>query len=85
LIQTDNRSTRTHLTSVSVPDVVAAQWPEGLEEGPYQAQLREVANYMAGGPPPRHAAEDARAALQIALAALESMATGRPVQLHADA
>jgi UDP-N-acetylglucosamine 3-dehydrogenase len=83
LIRTDNRSTVTHHAHADLPGAVAALWPEGLEEGPYHAQVREVASWMAGGPSPRHSAEDALEALRIALAAVESMRTGLPVRLGA--
>ena len=81
LIRTDSRSTRTHQVDVQHPELIPWHWPDGLEENPYKAQLREVTTWMAGGPAPRHSAADGYESLRIALAALESMQTGIPVQL----
>jgi UDP-N-acetylglucosamine 3-dehydrogenase len=81
LIQLDNRSTATSRFDLELPEAVRAAYPDGLEEGPYEAQIREVAAWMAGGPAPRHSAEEAREALRIGLAAVESLRSGRPVTL----
>ncbi|MDZ4722230.1 MAG: Gfo/Idh/MocA family oxidoreductase [Roseiflexaceae bacterium] len=81
LIRTDNHSTITHSVDVHLSDEFNELWPDGLEEGPYEAQFREVAAWMAGGPLPRHTAQDGLEALRIALAATESLRTGQPVLL----
>jgi myo-inositol 2-dehydrogenase/D-chiro-inositol 1-dehydrogenase len=52
-----------------------------LEEDPWTAELREFLAAINGGPPPRVSAEDGRAALAVALAAIESAKTGRAVEL----
>jgi predicted dehydrogenase len=83
LFRTDNHSTRSHTTDVDLPDAINELWPDGLEQGPYEAQFRDVAAWMAGGPMPRHTAQDGLEALRIALAAIESMQTGQPVVLPA--
>lgn len=52
-----------------------------LAESPYATQIRELYAAIAGGAPPRVGPADGLAALQIALAALESARTGEPVRL----
>ncbi|MEQ7125125.1 Gfo/Idh/MocA family oxidoreductase [Actinopolymorpha sp. B11F2] len=52
-----------------------------LDEDPWAAELREFLAAMRGGPAPRVSAEDGRAALAIALAAVESAETGRAIEL----
>jgi predicted dehydrogenase len=52
-----------------------------LDEDPWTAELREFLAAMRGGPAPRVSADDGRAALAIALAAVESAETGRAVEL----
>jgi predicted dehydrogenase len=49
---------------------------------PFATQLQEFLTAIAGGPAPRVTAEDGLAALQIALAAAESAATNRAVNLY---
>lgn len=48
-------------------------------ESPFLTELREFAAALDGGPPPRVGADDGLAALDIALAGLESARTGRAV------
>lgn len=69
-----------HRLREDVPDVPQPGSP--LSEDPYTAQIRSFHDYLAGGPPPRVTAADGLAALQIALAAIESAATGEPVHLE---
>jgi predicted dehydrogenase len=53
-----------------------------LFESPYLTQLRELAGALRGGPEPRVLAEDGIAAVYLAEAARESMATGRTVDMN---
>lgn len=55
------------------------------EESPYTTQLREILSAIQGGPPPRVSAEDGLAALRVALSAVESIRTGRAVELGKEA
>jgi len=50
-----------------------------LFESPYLTELREFAAAFAGGPEPRVSAADGVVAVDLALAAIESIATGEPV------
>ncbi len=52
---------------------------DAFTESPFLTELREFATALTGGPPPRVGAEDGLAALDIALAGLESARTGRAV------
>ena len=52
-----------------------------LYESPYLTQLRELAVALRGGPEPRVVAQDGAAAVYLAEAARESMATGRVVDM----
>lgn len=52
---------------------------DAFTESPFLIEIREFAAALAGGPAPRVTAEDGLAALDIALAALESAQTGRAV------
>jgi predicted dehydrogenase len=79
LIRSDNGSTQTHSYEVDLPDAVRPRWSEGLEESPYLTQLRAVTAWFEGGPAPRHSAADGLEALRIALAAIESVRTGKTI------
>ncbi len=61
------------------PDVGLPSSPLALS--PYEAEIAEIAAALEGGAPPRVRAEDGLAALQIALAAIESAKSGRAVEL----
>ncbi|WP_279581238.1 hypothetical protein [Fodinicola feengrottensis] len=65
--------------TISVPEPAAIG--HALADDPYTAELAEFAAAIAiaGGPPPRVNAADGLAALDIALAALESARSGRAV------
>lgn len=52
-----------------------------LDESPYLTQLREFAQALRGGPEPRVTAQDGAAAVYLAEAARESMATGRAIDM----
>jgi myo-inositol 2-dehydrogenase/D-chiro-inositol 1-dehydrogenase len=52
-----------------------------LYESPYLTQLRELAAALRGGPEPRVVAADGAAAVYLAEAARESMATGRTIDM----
>jgi myo-inositol 2-dehydrogenase/D-chiro-inositol 1-dehydrogenase len=54
-----------------------------LYESPYLTQLRELAAALTGGPEPRVVAADGAAAVYLAEAARESMATGRTIDMTA--
>jgi predicted dehydrogenase len=61
----------------------AVEVPESpLAESPYTAQIRHFLHCVRTGEPPKVSLEDARAAVEIALGALESMRTGEPVALR---
>ncbi len=68
--------------STTPPELVFTAGPV-FDEGPWTAELREFLTAIRGGPPPRVSAEDGRAALAIALAAVESATSGRAVELPA--
>jgi predicted dehydrogenase len=53
-----------------------------LAESPYTTQIKEFYHALNSGNPTRVSAEDGLAALQVALAALESARTGQPVSLE---
>ena len=67
-------------TGSGAPDVGLPSSP--VSESPYTTQLKEFYAALLGGPQPRVRAADGLAAVQIAEAALESAATGKPVQLQ---
>ncbi|HMT22487.1 MAG TPA: Gfo/Idh/MocA family oxidoreductase, partial [Promineifilum sp.] len=69
-----------HRSSEDTPDVPQPGSP--LSESPYTMQIKSFYNYLTGGAPPRVTAADGLAALQIALAAIESAASGEPVRLE---
>lgn len=81
LLRTNNGIT-TSSFQLSAPEQAPDQWSDGLEVGPYLAQMQDVVAYFAGGPAPRHTPEDALEALRLALAARESLSTGEPVFLE---
>jgi predicted dehydrogenase len=51
----------------------------GLNEDPYVLQMRDFVRWFAGGAAPRCSGEDAFEALRVALAALDSVTSERPV------
>lgn len=55
--------------------------PSTLYESPYLTQLRELAGALRGGAEPRVVASDGAAAVYLAEAARESMATGRAIDM----
>lgn len=62
------------------PDLMpGGHWAEG--EDPWSTELRDFLSAIQGGPAPRVSAVDGRAALAIALAAVESSETGRAIEL----
>jgi myo-inositol 2-dehydrogenase/D-chiro-inositol 1-dehydrogenase len=63
----------------TAPADLAGGLPDALD--PWAAELEEFLAAIRGGPPPRVSAEDGRAALAVALAAVESATTGRAVEL----
>jgi predicted dehydrogenase len=85
LIRSDNNSVLTHNYQLELPEGVRSLWPDGLEESPYLVQIRDITNWFAGGPAPRHSAADGLEALRVALAALESVQTGRTISLEVQA
>jgi predicted dehydrogenase len=62
------------------PELASAGGP-GFDISPWTAELGEFVTAIRGGPPPRVRAEDGRAALAIALAAVESAGSGRAIEL----
>lgn len=50
-------------------------------ESPFEAELREFGEAMLGGPEPRVSAQDGLYAVELSLAALESLKTGHPVAM----
>ncbi|MGP3919802.1 Gfo/Idh/MocA family oxidoreductase [Nonomuraea sp. 10N515B] len=74
---------RTHLTAYG-PDGVAAEcvtYDQDLFHDAYVAELADFADCVRTGRTPAVTGEDARAALTIALAAIESITTGGPVRV----
>jgi len=66
--------------SADAPDVGLPGSP--LSESPYTTQIKEFYAALKDDQPTRVSAEDGLAAVQIALAAIESAKTGEPVKLH---
>lgn len=71
-----------HQRGADAPDVPLPGSP--LAEDPYATQLKSFYYHLAEDRPTPVSAEDGLAALQIALAAIESAETGQPVQIEAD-
>jgi myo-inositol 2-dehydrogenase/D-chiro-inositol 1-dehydrogenase len=65
--------------TVTLADPAAAPIGHALGDDPFTSELAEFAEAIAGGPTPRVTAADGLAALDIALAALESARSGRAV------
>jgi predicted dehydrogenase len=65
--------------SAGAPDVGLPSSP--TSESPYTTQIKEFYRVLSGGGPLRVTAEDGLAAVQIALAAIQSAATGQAVAL----
>jgi myo-inositol 2-dehydrogenase / D-chiro-inositol 1-dehydrogenase len=65
--------------------VVADTWQRNIDlfHDAYAAELAAFADWVRGGATPEPGGQDARAALAIALAAIRSVDTGRPVRLDA--
>lgn len=78
--ETSSLSLHLRRLSEDAPEVPQPGSP--MSEDPYTTQIKSFYEYLAGGAPPRVTAADGLAALQIALAAIESAATGRPVSLE---
>ncbi|MEE1802143.1 Gfo/Idh/MocA family oxidoreductase [Streptomyces sp. JV176] len=75
---------RTHLTSYG-PDGVSAEsvsYDQDLFRDAYVAELADFTDCVRTGRAPAVTGEDARAALAIALAAIESVTTGGPVRVE---
>ncbi len=68
-----------HERAGDFPDVGLPSSP--LREDPYTTQLQEFYDALLNDTPTRVTAEDGLAALQIALAAIESARTGKPISL----
>lgn len=74
---------RTHLTTYG-PDGTSAEcvaYDQDLFHDAYVAELADFADSVRTGRPPAVTGEDARAALSIALAAIESITSGGPVRI----
>ncbi len=69
-----------HQQQTDAPDVPLPGSP--LSESPYTTQLKSFYHALAGNAPTPVTAADGLAALQIALAAIQSAQTGRPVALE---
>jgi len=70
-----------HQRAGVLPEVGLPSSP--LRENPYTTQLKEFYDALAHGAPTRVTAADGFAALEIALAAIESAQTGKPISLAA--
>jgi len=68
-----------HQRDGDFPDVALPSSP--LDEDPYTTQLKEFYSALVNNTPTRITAEDGLAALRIALAAIESARTGKPISL----
>ncbi|HEY6739095.1 MAG TPA: Gfo/Idh/MocA family oxidoreductase [Actinopolymorphaceae bacterium] len=65
----------------TAPRELARRVGRMIPEDPWSAEIREFAAAIQGGPRPRVTAEDGRAALAVALAALESAESGKAVEV----
>ena len=76
---------RTTMAYHGAEGVVADTWRRNVDlfHGAYTAELAAFTDCVRGGTAPSPDGQDARAALAIALAAIESAADGRPVRLDA--
>ncbi len=68
-----------HQRDGDFPEVALPSSP--LDEDPYTTQLKEFYSALVNNTPTRVTAEDGLAALRIALAAIESARTGKPISL----
>jgi predicted dehydrogenase len=64
----------------AIPDVPLPSSP--LLESPYTTQIKAFYDSLAGDEPPPVSGADGLAALQLALASIESAETGRPVRIE---
>lgn len=71
-----------HLKSASSEDQDIAVPLSPLNEDPYISQIKHFYRVLANGETPRVTAQDGLEALKIALAAIQSAATGKPVSLE---
>ncbi|WP_082473963.1 Gfo/Idh/MocA family protein [Curtobacterium sp. Leaf261] len=75
-----------YTADLATPDAVDGSMPEvDPAEDPYFVELEAYLGAFRGGPTPRVTAEDGAIAVKIANAALESLATGQPVEFTAAA
>jgi myo-inositol 2-dehydrogenase / D-chiro-inositol 1-dehydrogenase len=76
---------RTTMAYHGAEGVVADTWRRNIDlfHDAYTAELAAFADGVRSGAPPEPGGRDARAALAIALAAIRSVETGRPVRLSA--
>jgi len=65
----------------AAPGVAIPASPMAADDDPYYKELREFADSIVEGRQPTVTMQDARAAVQLALAALESIETGLPVDI----
>jgi myo-inositol 2-dehydrogenase/D-chiro-inositol 1-dehydrogenase len=74
---------RTNMTFYGAEGVVSDAWQRNVDlfHDAYVAQLADFVECVRAGATPTPTGEDARAALAIALAAIRSVETGRPVRL----
>jgi predicted dehydrogenase len=68
-------------TTGSAPGVAIPASPMAPSDDPYYLELRHFADSVLAGTTPSVTMHDARAAVQIALAAIESIETGNPIDI----